>query len=98
MNQGFNMQDVMRMAMMQRGQGGQGGQGGQHRMPDGSMMANSAMGGQMGQGPAMTQDEYMRLMKQKQMQQMAMQMMQAGRPGAQQQGMPMGGLMQFMGK
>ena len=91
MNQGFNMQDVMRMAMMQRGQGGQGGQGGQHRMPDGSMMANSAMGGQMGQGSAMggqmgkgsamTQDEYMRLMKQKQMQQMAMQMMQAGQPG-----------------
>ena len=102
MNQGFNMQDVMKMAMMQRGQGGQ------HRMPDGSMMANSAMGGQMGQGSAMggqmgqgsamTQDEYMRLMKQKQMQQMAMQMMQAGQPGAQQQGMPMGGLMQFMGK
>jgi len=95
MNQGFNMQDVMRMAMMQRGQGGQGGQ---HRMPDGSMMANSAMGGQMGKGSAMTQDEYMRLMKQKQMQQMAMQMMQAGQPGAQQQAMPMGGLMQFMGK
>jgi|AntAceMinimDraft_1070359.scaffolds.fasta_scaffold73322_2 hypothetical protein len=108
MNQGFNMQDVMRMAMMQQGQGGQ------HRMPDGSMMANSAMGGQMGQGmmpsmgqgmgmmpnlPAgMTQEQYMEMMRQMQQRQMAMQMMQAGQPSTQQQPMPMGGLMNFMGK
>ena len=96
MNQGFNMQDLMRMQMMPQGQQGQ--QGGQHRMPDGTMMSNQAMGGQMGQGSAMSQEEYMRLMKQKQMQQMAMQMMQQGQP-TQQQGMGgMGGLMQFMGK
>ena len=92
MNQNFNMQDVMRMAMMQQGQ-----QGGMHAMPGGAMMPNAAMGGMT--GSAISPEEYMRLMKQMQMQQMAMQMMQQGQPG-QQQGMAgmMPGLMQQLGK
>lgn len=67
-----------------------------------AMMQNNQQG--MGQGmpmmpgmDGMTPEKYAEMMKRMQMQQMAMQMMQAGRPGAQQQTMPMG-LMNFLGK
>lgn len=86
MNQGFNMQDVMRMAMMQQGQAGQMG-----------MMPGMAAGGMPLTPAGMTPQQLEELMKMRQAQQMAMQMMQAGRPSAQQQAMPMG-LMNFLGK